>query len=186
MQNHQVLIATILPLPFTRLLRYDKKPSPVKEIQFTLSNLLKIVLKPKTQIWILSSNTVTCQKFKYNFTLFERNHAMSAICRFFFKDYLFNTLRMAVMKYRTAVKDKYVHLNHVRPRNVLYNPIKDEWYMVLEWNMTVYFSFWKVIVYYKRSLAIYISDLLAFAGRPIHVRLLMVYLWPWTAGLFKG
>ena len=44
--------------------------------------------------------TVTCQKFNYNFTLFQVYHVISAKCyTLYSKKSLFNTLDIAVIKY---------------------------------------------------------------------------------------
>ena len=64
--------------------------------------------------------TVTCQRFKYNFTHFKNYHMISAICyTVYSKDSLFNLFKIAVIKHRVVLKDTYMRLNHVRLQNFL-------------------------------------------------------------------
>ena len=58
--------------------------------------------------------TMTCQKFKYNFTHFKNCHMISVICYTVYpKDSLFNSLKIAVIKHRVVLKGTYMRLNHV-------------------------------------------------------------------------
>ena len=58
----------------------------------------------------LRQHTVTCQKFKYNFTLFQVYYVPSAKCiTLYSKNALFDTLDIAVIKYRVVLKGNYMH-----------------------------------------------------------------------------
>ena len=51
--------------------------------------------------------TVTCQKFKYNFTHFKDCHVIFAICyTVYSKDSLFNSLQITVIKHRVVLKGR--------------------------------------------------------------------------------
>ena len=53
--------------------------------------------------------TVTCQKFKYNFTHFTDCHVISAICyTVYSKDSLFISLKIAVIKHRVILKSNHM------------------------------------------------------------------------------
>ena len=52
----------------------------------------------------------TCQKFKYNFTFFQVYHVVSAKCyTIYSKKSLFNTIEIAVIKYKVVLKENYMH-----------------------------------------------------------------------------
>ena len=54
-------------------------------------------------------HTVTCEKFKYNFTHFKDCHVISAICyTVYSKDSLFNSLKIAVIKHGVVLKSNHM------------------------------------------------------------------------------
>ena len=58
----------------------------------------------------IEKHTVTCQKFKYNFTLFQVYRAISdKYYTPYSKKSLFNILEIAVIKYRVVLKGNYTH-----------------------------------------------------------------------------
>ena len=58
----------------------------------------------------IAAYTVTFQKFKYNLTLFHVYHVISAnCCTLYSKKSLFNTIEIAVIKYRGLLKGNYMH-----------------------------------------------------------------------------
>ena len=62
--------------------------------------------------------TVTCQKYKYNFTLFKVYHVISGKCyTLYSKNSLFSTLDIVVIKSWVVLKGNYMHWNHVRLKN---------------------------------------------------------------------
>ena len=61
---------------------------------------------------------MTCQKFKYNFTNFKDCNVISAIYyTVYSKDFLFNSLKIAVIKHRVVLKGNHMRLNHARLQN---------------------------------------------------------------------
>ena len=118
--SHQTLGINVLTINL-------HQAKPFNNWQLTVTGKPKQAMQMYPDIGLMTASqktcsrlTVTCQKFKYNFTHIKDCHVTSATCyTVYSKDSLFNSLKIAVIKHRVVLKSNHTHLNHVRLQNFL-------------------------------------------------------------------